>query len=97
MIIFARWAVHIQEDYVIEFDIPMDYIFLMEIGKSTEKLLHNIDNESLWKMPIFLDELNDGASLAVLHNHVVEWFIVVYLIELDDVGMVELWKQIKLS
>lgn len=74
----------------------MNDILLVEVGESTEELLHDIDDERLWKMAHLFDEFDDGAALAVLHDHVVEGLEVVDFVEFDDVGMVELGKQAKL-
>lgn len=62
----------VQKHYVIQFDIAMNNMLLVQVGKGAEKLLHNVSDHCLRELLHFLDQLDYGPTFAILHHHVVE-------------------------
>lgn len=68
----------------------MDDVVLMKVIQSTEQLLHDFADELLSIIGLLIYVVQNGASLTELGHYIIKLIIVVELINLDDVGMIQL-------
>lgn len=79
----------IEEDYIIQLDIPMHDVQLMDVAESAEDLAHYGSNGFLGVAMSFLDVFQQGAAFAILSDDAVDIFIHVCLVYLDDIGVIQ--------
>lgn len=68
----------------------MDDVEGMEIVEAAEQLFEDDFDDVLVEVLALLDEVDDGAASAVLCYHVIPIFALEHLVELYDIGMVQL-------
>lgn len=96
-VVVAISVVIVQENDIVQLDIAMDDPPLVQIGQSSQELLHYPHHQQLRKLLQPLDQIYHRSSPAELHHHVVVGLVVEYLIELYDVRMVQLREQTELG
>lgn len=69
----------------------------MEVVEAPQKLFEYDFDCSLVKVLSLLDEVDDGAALAILSNNLIALFALKDLVELYDVWVVHLLQQLQLS
>ena len=73
----------------------MDDVEGMEIVEAAEQLLEDDFDDVLVEVLALLDEVDDGAASAVLCYHVIPIFALEHLVELNDIGMIQLLQQLQ--
>jgi hypothetical protein len=74
----------------------MYYMLFVEVGHSAEELAHNAGHCVLGEVFVAFEQVYQRPAFAVLHNNVVVGFEVVYFVEFDDIGVIQLAQQVEL-
>ena len=90
-------VVVIQKHYIVQFDIAMHDPPLMQIRQSAQQLLGNPHHQQLRKLLQSFNQIDHRPAPAELHHNVVVRFVIKYLIQLNDVGMIQLREQTELG
>lgn len=79
----------IEEDYVIQLDIPMHDVEPMDVAESAEDLAHYGSDGFLGVTMSFLDVFQQGAAFTIFSDDAVDIFVHVCLIYFDDIGVIQ--------